>query len=150
VVALKASEDRNLVIRESGRQSEESLEMAESSLALALEAANLGVWELDPATMEMKRNARHDQLWGYADMEAQWTPEKGKQRLVDEDKAGYEAAFGGLEESGKIRWEGRIRQQDGGIRWIGITGRLFYNSQGKPLRAAGVISDITEQRAGAS
>jgi PAS domain S-box-containing protein len=65
---------------------------------------------------------------------------------VEEDRPAYDQAFRALLDAGRIQFEGRVRQPDGSIRWISISGRLFYNAKGKPDRAAGVISDITEQK----
>lgn len=145
--ALKVSEDRNLRMSESGRQSKQDLRFAESSLEMALEAANLGAWELDPATLRMKRNTRHDQLYGFDSPQEKWTPDKGMTYLVDEDKEIYKEAFRGLLTSGRINKECRIRRPNGDIRWISITGRLHRGENGDADRAAGVVADVTDLRA---
>jgi two-component system CheB/CheR fusion protein len=145
--ALKASEDRNLHISESGRQQEQDLQIAEFHLKEALDAAEMGVWELNPKTLEIRRDQRHDVLLGYGPGEGRWTVERGRKHLLEEDRRRYDEAFLGLLQSGKINYEGRVKQSDGSVRQIRISGRVFYDGERKPVRAAGIIADVTAEKA---
>jgi two-component system CheB/CheR fusion protein len=125
---------------------EEMLHATQSSLQMALEAAQMGAWELDLSTQEMKRSLRHDQLMGYEREERSWSLAKGQKYLAKEDKQRYEDAFTKMIEQGNIQFEGRVLQKGGATRWIRIYGQIFSNGDAKPQRAAGIILDITDQK----
>ena len=46
----------------------------------------------------------------------------------------------------KYSEECRLIQKDGGVRWVIARGECHYNRQGKPLRFAGAVVDITDRK----
>ena len=119
----------------------------EDSLRLALAAADMGSWEVDLVDDRTDHSLRHDQIFGYAEPVARWSREEAFRHFVPEDRAAVTAAFDAAERTGSVDFVGRIRRADDeSIRWIHVRGRVYYGA-GRPLRIAGVVSDVTDQRA---
>ena len=120
--------------------------LAEDSLQLALDAAGMGNWQLDLVTGSAWRSLRHDQIFGYPDGIAVWTLALAIEHFVPEDRAAVVAAFARAEATGSLDVERRIRRAgDGLVRSLHIEGRT-YVEDGKPIRIAGVVTDVTDRR----
>ncbi len=130
----------------SQKEAENALQAAQSSLRTALEAAQMGVWDLDLATDTVMRSPRHDQLLGYPTFQEEWSFEKAVQHMAKEDKAKFMAARESMLETGIFDMEARIQHTNGSVCWVQVYGRLFRNEKGEPTHAAGVIFDITDRK----
>ncbi len=128
------------------QESEDERKAAQSSLDVALEAVQMGLWDLDLDTLVFKRNPRFDQLLGYDTSEIKWDPGKAQQYLIEEDKPAFAAAFQKMQEDGLFHFEGRVSTHNGDTRWIKILGKVFTENEEKTRRSAGVILDITDQK----
>lgn len=118
----------------------------QGSLQLALDAAGMGSWDLDLVTGVAQRSLRHDQIFGYPAMLAQWTLDAALDHFLPEDRKSAEQAFDDSRRSGTLDFEARIRRaEDGSIRWLRVTGQTFYDG-GAPTRIAGVVTDVTDRR----
>jgi signal transduction histidine kinase/CheY-like chemotaxis protein len=116
-------------------------------LQAALESAGMGSWELYLSTGTMHRTPRHDQIFGYSEIQPFWDLAMTFEHIVDEDRAAVRQAFSQAELTGDIDVEARTRRGDGGeTRWVHLRGRTFY-VQDVPTRIVGVISDATRRRA---
>jgi PAS domain S-box-containing protein len=119
---------------------------AEESLRLALGATGMGSWDLDLATDTARRSLRHDQIFGHPQMLPNWGLRAALTHFVSEDRQAVADAFAQARASGAIEFEQRItRADDGAIRWIYVKGQTYYKS-GKPVRIAGVVTDVTDRR----
>jgi PAS domain S-box-containing protein len=119
---------------------------AEESLAIALAAADMGSWDLDLATDQATRSARHDAIFGYPQRLPQWGLKDTTAHFLPEDRQAVAEAIEGALQTGRIDIERRIRRaSDGAVRWVQIKGRTSY-SQGRPERIAGIIVDNTDRR----
>ena len=128
------------------RQAADALQAAQNSLTTALEAAQMGVWDLDITTDVIMRSARHDQLFGYPAYQEDWSFEKATKYMAEEDKAKFIAARERMFETGIFEVEVRIQNVDKSICWVQLYGRLFKDQTGEPTHAAGVIFDITDRK----
>lgn len=128
------------------KQAEEALLAAQNSLNIALEAAKMGVWDMDLLSGVVTRSVQHDRLLGYATLQEEWSPEKAKQHLVKEDKAKFDEAFGNMLSKEKFELEARVHHSNGTVCWVHYYGRVFKNDKGEPTHAAGVIFDITDRK----
>lgn len=116
-------------------------------LQVALEAAGMGSWELYLSTGAVHRTARHDQIFGYSEIQPFWDLETTLEHIVDQDRAAVRQAFAQAELSGDIDVEARTRLGVGSeTRWIHLRGRTFYGHE-VPMRIVGVIADTTQRRA---
>jgi hypothetical protein len=128
------------------RRAEESLRAAQTSLTIALQAAQMGIWDMNLRTGEFKRSPRHDQLFGYEQQQPDWDISKGQQHLIEQDKQRYADAYKAMETTGHVRFEGQVMHKNGSRYWVHLYGRVFYDAEGGPERAAGVIFDITDRK----
>jgi signal transduction histidine kinase/ActR/RegA family two-component response regulator len=115
-------------------------------LQVALESAGLGSWELYLSTGTVHRTARHDQIFGYSDIQPFWDLETTLEHIVEEDRTAVRQAFAQATINGDIDVEARTRRAGGSeSRWVHLTGRTFY-VLGTPTRIVGVIADATHRR----
>jgi PAS domain S-box-containing protein len=120
---------------------------SEERLQLALEAADLGSWDLDLTTdTSAVRSLRHDQMFGYDEPQLEWGQEIAQRHVVEEDRERFAQAFATAAETGRLSVEVRVRWPDGSVHWIAPLGRTYYDVRGRPVRMAGVVADVTERR----
>jgi len=131
------------------RQAEVALRLSEERLQLALEAAEISVWEYDIATGQVAFSRQLGPMLGYE---------------ADEVPAGidaWEALTHNLDvkrlrvavnrhyrgDTPHVDVEYRVRARNGEWRWLQTHGRIVSrDAQGQPTRMAGTHRDITERR----
>ena len=119
---------------------------AQQSLAIALDAADMGSWDLDITADESVRSARHDAIFGYPEPQGHWGVDSLVEHVLPEDRPGLTEALDRALVSGRLDIERRIRRAgDGTVRWVQIKGRTFYH-EGRPERIAGIVIDNTDRR----
>jgi signal transduction histidine kinase/CheY-like chemotaxis protein len=123
----------------------EALNTAEL-LEVALDSAAMGSWELYLSTGAVHRTLRHDQIFGYSEIQPFWDLDMTVDHVVDDDQSLVRRAFADAELAGSIDVEARIRRADNETRWMHLSGRTIY-VDGRPRRIAGVIADVTHRRA---
>ena len=120
---------------------------AEDSLNVALDAAGMGSWDFDLVTDTSHHSFRYDEIFGHTEPAPAFGLRAALRQFVSGDRVSVAKAFADAETGGSIDIEGRIRRTgDGATRWVHIKGRTYYNA-GKPVRIAGVISDVTKRKA---
>ncbi len=118
-------------------------ELAEERARLAIESAELGVYEVTYANNSIISNKRLDTIFG---VEPSTSLHAYAAAIHPEDKAHREAAHLQAKTSGKLFYEARVVWKDGSVHWIRMTGRVFYDKQHRPEKLLGVAQDITEQK----
>ncbi|MGD9510081.1 MAG: PAS domain S-box protein [Geminicoccaceae bacterium] len=122
---------------------------SEERFRLAIRSTGLGTWDLDGST-----GARHwssefraiigvdeDTLADTAFFATLIHPDD-RDRVTDQYRAAHSPRGDGWYEA-----EFRIRRADNEEeRWVAATGRVYFDGQGKLLRAVGTILDITQRR----
>ena len=68
-----------------------------------------------------------------------------RDHVLEEDRRAVDVAFKKATESGTLDLDCRIRRNDGAVRWVVVKGRVEY-AEGRPIRMAGIVMDITERR----
>jgi signal transduction histidine kinase/CheY-like chemotaxis protein len=116
-------------------------------LQVALDSAGLGSWELYLSTGAVHRTARHDQIFGYAEIQPFWDLEMTLAHIVEEDRPDVGQAFAQAKLTGEIDVEARQwRGVSSDIRWVHLRGRTFF-VDGVAMRIVGIIADATHRRA---
>jgi PAS domain S-box-containing protein len=120
---------------------------ADEHTRLAVDAAGLGTWELNPATGERHWSKRCLELFGL-ESDHDLTPERFALAIHPDDRERWRAAFArAIEPSsgagGKYSVEYRTSEQT--PRWIAATGRAFFE-EGRAIKVIGTVQDITEQK----
>ncbi|HEU4634073.1 MAG TPA: PAS domain-containing protein, partial [Flavisolibacter sp.] len=130
------------------RMTEEALEKSEEQLLLAFEGGELGYFDYNPKTGELKWSARTKELFGLppdapVDYETYLDalyPEDRKRTHTTVQKA-LDPKIGFYENEYRV-----IGLTDGKLRWLRSKGKAFFDEKGNAYRLAGVTLDITKQK----
>jgi len=118
-----------------------SIEDVEERIRLAVEAAEIGTFDLNLVSGEMLTSERFDAIFGF-DKHVDWA--LYTHAIHPEDRAGRDAAHKSALVSGKLFYEGRVIYADQSIHWIRVHGNVYYDKAGKPQRMLGTLLDITQ------
>lgn len=123
-----------------------ALRAQREQLDMALEAADLGLWDLDLHTEIFTADHRHWRMLGEEVDAYQPTLQSWQARIHPDDLAATQKAF-------EDHWQGRtesylaeyrIRHRQGHWIWVMAQGKaLKRDPLGRPLRAVGTLQDIT-------
>jgi PAS domain S-box-containing protein len=128
------------------RETQQKLEANEAQLALALEAADCGIWEWDLDTNRVQWNERHFALLGYTPFEFEPSLEIWAERVHPDDRAATHAALEQAKQSGtRFNLEFRVVWRDGAEHWMRSVGRVFNTADGRRC-AAGIMQNIDAER----
>ena len=129
------------------REQLEEFEASEERLRVALEAGNLGMWELDLQTEESPvRSFRHDQIFGYDEPLEDWSFDIFLEHVHPDDRAMITKKFEEAFEGGSWQFTCRIQRIDGVNRWINAQGTFFYDDENEPSHAVGIVKDVTDEK----
>jgi len=131
-------------------QTEKTLRESEERLSLALDGANVGVWDWNLNTGEIRFSSHWNAMLGYEKCESVGNRDQWFDRINKEDLPGFEAALETQIEgqSAEFKMEHRIKHQDGTERWVLCRGLAVRKKKGKPTRLIGTQIDITRQKLG--
>ena len=116
---------------------------------LAVEGANLGVWDWDMETDTVEFNEQWASMLGHSLPEVDGSLEEWKGRVHPED---YDAVMATLEthfegDTDYYETEHRLKTADGSWKWIRDIGQVIERDEdGTPTRAVGIHQDIDEQK----
>ena len=135
------------------KQTEEALRESEERLRLAAEAAGLGAFDYDFASGQAVYSPEFLSLFGLpVDAPVELGQDKVAKALHPEDCTLFLANMGTATDptgSGVLDVEYRIVRPDGAVRWLRVRGQTFFsgsNPGDRPLRARGIIQDVTGRR----
>lgn len=128
------------------KYAEEELKLLERRLNLALEFSEIGVWDLDFVHDTAWRTLKHDQIFGYDCLQAEWGVEICKQYIFPDDLEIFTNSLESARRNGKLFFECRIRKPDQSVHWITGQGRVVYDENDSPVRMLGTVADITERK----
>ncbi len=122
---------------------QQKLEESEERTRLAIEAAELGTYELNLLTNEMLTSARFDDIFDVHN-----TTDRGQFvfAIHPDDLAIREQAHTESYKTGLLDYTARIIKRTGNVNWIRARGRVYFDEKKTPVRLLGVVQDITEQK----
>ncbi|TAL83277.1 MAG: PAS domain S-box protein [Rhodanobacter sp.] len=124
-----------------------ALRDSEERLSRSLDAAEMGVWELNVATQQAWRSAQHDRIFGYNEMLAEWTYQKFLDHVFPADRPAVDQQFTkAIETRGAWDFECRILRADGVARWVWGHGKVETDAHNNPLRIKGMVRDIDQRK----
>ncbi len=140
----------NRQYREHLEKTAEALRASEERYALAVEGANDVIWDVNLSTGEVYHSKRVKNILGYEENEIpayinarEWrerTHPDDYQRVIEVRDSYLEGHLPVFEV------EFRLRHKDGNYRWVACRGACVRDSQGRPCRMAGSMTDITERK----
>ena len=154
VTAYPASGGLSVYFRDvtEAKQTQELLRVSEERQRLALDAAELGMWHVDPATRATKTDARFRAIFGTT---KEWTDYLELFAVIHPDDLPRVqeavAAATRLEEPVPYAIEYRIVHPDGSLRWVFAKGRSSIVETGSTRRVTsfdGTMADITDRKQG--
>lgn len=131
------------------KRAEKALQISQERLKLALESANLGLWDWDIPTDHIVINAQWAKMLGYELDELRPDMEMWKEHLYPEDAQRIMETLNAHLNGEKDLYETeyRMRSKSGEEVWILDRGKVVeWDGAGKPVRAAGTHIDITERK----
>jgi PAS domain S-box-containing protein len=131
----------------------ETLEVAERSeqrLKVAVEIAELHVWELDYATGELATTGAPESFFDGSISTAQMIADTNITIHPEDRERVAEAWREAIETDTPFRPEYRINRADGQEVWAACTIKLVRDVDGAPLRLVGAMQNITAQRQAAA
>ncbi len=131
------------------RLAEETMRRSEDRLRLAVEATDLGTWDFNPITGDLRWDERCKALFG----------------LPPEAEVDYDVFLAGLHPEDRERTDGIVQRTldpesggqydieyrtvgltDGVERWVAARGQAYFDDAGRAYRFIGTVLDITERK----
>lgn len=140
--------------QEALKAGKEKLRIAEERMRLATEAANMGVWDYNPALDTIEQSSHANEIMGF---------EPGKilgmkeifECIHPDDRARVKDVFDHhfdpaheRENDGNYQFVTRIIKASGDLVWLQILGQVFFDGVGsarKAVRVIGAVLDVTQQ-----
>lgn len=128
--------------------SEQSLKLSEERFRLATAGCNDGIWDYNILTEEFFYSDRFKEMIGGKKDTNTAHFSKCFSYLYEEDIPKFQKEMD-LHLKGKkpfIKFECKIKTNNGELKWVSIRGQAIWDANGKPTRVAGSITDITETK----
>ncbi|MBL8797246.1 MAG: PAS domain S-box protein [Planctomycetia bacterium] len=115
-------------------------------LNLAAEAGQIGTWDVNLRTGDLIGSALHARMVGRADADAPRNLDDWWRCVHDDDRDRARQEFdAAVTERSAFDMGFRVVRPDGEARWLTSRGIVLRDDSGQPLRATGVILDVTER-----
>lgn len=129
------------------RKAEMAASDAEGRLRFALNAGNMGAWDWNLLTNELKWIGDLERMHGLRPGEFGGTMEAFVNLIYPEDRPKVnEDIQVALQSFGQFSTEFRVQWPDGSIHWVAGRGKALPGRDGKPARMIGIGLDLTESK----
>jgi len=131
------------------RERERVLQQLKDRLELAVEGAQLGVWDWDMTTDEVEFNGQWAEMLGHSLDGIEPHLDAWERRVHPDDLGAVEAALSShiAGEAEYYDTEHRMRTAAGEWKWIRAVGKVVERDErGEPVRAVGIHLDIDERK----
>ena len=127
-------------------QAVEALRTSEERMRFALEAASVGIWDMDYATGVLRWSEILETHYGLQPGTFGGTFEAFIERVHPDDRESLLATVGkAMKSGGDFSMLNRAICPDGTVRWLSGAGRVILGEHGEPMRAVGISLDVTER-----
>ena len=131
------------------KERETELRTTKERMKMALEGANLGVWDWDMETDEVRRDELLTEMLGYTPSEMGDHLDDWEQVVHPEGKARHDDALAEHIENRTpyYRCEYRLETKSGDWKWVRTMGKVVERDEtGTPTRAVGIHQDIDDRK----
>ncbi len=144
LLRVQALSDRARVAEQERTDALERVYEAETRMYVALDAAEIGTWELDPRTHTMQLDASAQAIMG---LDAELPFAAAEATVHPDDRAALrEAVAGSLDPRRRTTFSVEYRaQRSDGERWNVAWARAYFEGDA-PTRLVGAVQDITERK----
>ncbi len=127
-------------------QTEKRFRLLGERFQVALDSAEMAVWETNLVTGQVFRSEGHDRLYGYPEPLPEWTHEKFLASLHPEDRPQVEEQVSVIFAKDVKDYTSTFRTHwpDGSWHWLTSRARVLRDAEGRPLVVRGAILDITQ------
>jgi PAS domain S-box-containing protein len=121
---------------------------SETRFTLAVEGADVGIWDLNLLTQGLYHSPRMAHMLGYTLEELPTVREVWDALAHPDDVAPYHKNLVAHIKEAAVPFETilRLRHKNGSWRWILSRGRATRDASGRAIRISGTHSDITERK----
>ncbi|MGH8677009.1 MAG: EAL domain-containing protein, partial [Burkholderiales bacterium] len=132
-------------------EAEEALKLSEERYNLAVTGSNDGLWDWKVDIDEVYYSPRFKQILGYREHEMEGNISAMTSRLHREDReATMEAFEAHLRRNVPFDVEMRLQTRSGEYRWFRCRGQSVRIADGRAVRMAGAITDVTDRKLAAN
>ncbi|MFL6711352.1 MAG: PAS domain-containing protein, partial [Sulfurifustis sp.] len=130
------------------KRAEEALRESRSRLRLAVQGANVGLWDWHVQTNDLYMSPEWKRQLGYAEDEISDRSEEWRNRVHPDDLERVEAAVQRCLDGRTPIFESefRMRHKDGSYRWIYARAEPIRGRGNRPVRMLGCHIDLTERK----
>jgi PAS domain S-box-containing protein len=121
---------------------------SDDRLRLAVEAGDIGIWDIDLRHGARTHNDRFRAIYGFAPDEP-IDYERQLARVHPDDRARVHALITAFRDEGalpRLEMEHRIVRSDGQVRWVSVRGEAICDDGRQPTRLIGTVIDITARK----
>lgn len=128
-------------------EQEATLQTSEEQLQLALQAAQIGIWNWNLQTGVLSWSELHEQLFDIAPGSFDGSYQTFIKCVHPEDREILEQTLNIAQTKQKpYAQEFRIIWSDGSIHWIAANGQFFYDETGEAVRMTGAVMEISGRK----
>ncbi|WP_342376060.1 PAS domain-containing sensor histidine kinase [Myxococcus stipitatus] len=126
-------------------RTEERFRQLGERFQVALDSAQMAVWETNLATGQVFRSEGHDRLYGYPRPLTEWTHERFIESLHPDDRMGVQTQLDDIFAGKADTYASTFRTAwpDGTWHWLTSRARVLRDATGKVVVIRGAILDIT-------
>src|SRR3984893_15359673 len=129
-------------------QAVEALRTGEERMRFALEAASVGIWDMDYTTGILRWSKTLEAQYGLQAGTFGGTFDAFIARIHPDDRASVAETIGEAMTVGRdFSVQHRSIWPDGTLHWLSGAGRILLGAHGEPMRGVGISQDVTERRA---
>lgn len=119
---------------------------SEGRLRLAIKGAKIGTWDWDLRNFRGSWSPRTAEILGVSG-DGEVTVQQRHASIHPDDRTRVWSEFNQAVQSGNdLISEYRALRPDGEVRWIASRGAIARDESGAPIRAAGIVVDVTESK----